>query len=297
MLFIIFTAGCNDSKQKEHSNKKTTIYTSVYPIEYIVKEIGGAHVEAISVYPPGSDGHTYEPTTKEIRDIARGEAFIYIGAGMEGFAEKARETLASQDVTFIEISDSPEIFKHVDDSHETDGHDHGGIDPHIWFDPLRMIDMAEIISAKLIEMDPENQTDYEENLDLLSKKLTRLDKEFVTTLEPKTQKHILVSHSAFGYWEERYGLTQISVSGLFNNNPSQQDLAKIAKEAKEHQIKYVLYEQVGEDRLTEVVQGHLDAEALYIHNLEVRKKEDIDQKLDYIDLMKENLEILDQATE
>ena len=47
---------------------------------------------------------------------------------------------------------------------------------------------------------------------------------------------------------------------------------------------------------SKVIQDEIGAEALTIHNLEVRTEEDIENERDYISLMEDNLEILDQVT-
>ncbi len=76
----------------------------------MVERIGGETVYAESVYPPGVDAHTYEPAAREMTAIADGDAFIYLGAGLEGFAETAADALASQDIKLVEIGTNEELF-------------------------------------------------------------------------------------------------------------------------------------------------------------------------------------------
>lgn len=335
LVFVI--SGCSSNSSSKEPNdtkgKKLEIYTSIYPLQYITEQIGGDNVTVKSIYPPGVDAHTYEPTSKEMTDMAKSDAFIYLGAGMESFAETAASALSKQDVKFIEIAKHEALFSKSSDGHDGhdhgtdtdhnaeadndhdehdhgaeadhnaevhddhDGHDHGDKDPHIWLDPLRMIDMGAIIKDELITLNPENKKQYEKNYEALTKSLTALDQEFVTSLKDKQNKHILVSHAAYGYWEQRYGIEQIAISGLSSSDePSQKDLAKIAKLAKEHQIKYVIFEQNASDRVSTIIQEHIKAEALHIHNLEVLTDEDIKNNADYISLMKANLAVLNKAT-
>lgn len=46
-----------------------------------------------SVYPPNVEAHTYEPSSKTMAEISDSDAFIYSGVGVEGFADKAVNTL------------------------------------------------------------------------------------------------------------------------------------------------------------------------------------------------------------
>nr|WP_186089379.1 zinc ABC transporter substrate-binding protein [Jeotgalicoccus aerolatus] len=62
-------------------------------------------------------------------------------------------------------------------------------------------------------------------------------------------------------------------------------------------MKYVLFEQNSSGRISEVIQQEINAEAEYIHNMEVLTEENIDDEEDYISLMNKNLEVLDKVTE
>lgn len=298
VIFISIISGCeNDVKEQ-----KDLIYTSIYPIQFLTEQIVGNEVAVKSIIPPGVDAHSFELSSKEMTDIAKGEAFIFLGAGMESFAEATADALNSQNITLVEIGKHEELFmKNESDDHhhghEDDEHDHGDLDPHIWLDPLRMIDIGKLITAELSALHPNNQKQYEENMNNLEKELTALDEQFVDVLSKKEDKHVLVNHAAFGYWEDRYGIKQIAISGLSSSDePSQKDLAKITKLAEEKQLKYVLYDQTGSNRVAKIVQEHLGAEERVLHNLEVLTDEDINHKDDYFSLMKHNLNILDEVT-
>lgn len=297
VLLASFLAACSPDKQSEESNEKLNIYTSIYPLEFLAETIGGDYVEVTSVFPPGVDSHTYEPTTKEIGAIARGDMFIYMGAGMEGFTDKVEDTLSNSDVDFLKISDDSDLFIREQSKGHSHHLDENTKDPHIWIDPLRMIKMAEIVRDELIEIDPQHKKDYEANFTTVEQSLMKLDLDFTNTLKDKKDKYILVSHAAYSYWEERYDINQIPISGLFNDEPSQKDLADITRLSKEHNIQYIIFEQSGPDRLGEIVQEQLDIDELVIHNLETRTEKDLENNLDYLDLMENNLNVLDQATQ
>jgi zinc transport system substrate-binding protein len=300
--------GCTQDNQASTNNDEgLTIYTTIYPIQYAAERIGGETVEAESVFPPGVDAHTYEPATQDMTKIADSDAFFYLGAGMEAFAETAANALESQDVALIEIGQHDELFhtengtahSHEEHEHEDEhhGHDHGDHNPHIWIDPLRMIDMAAIMKEEMISLKPEHEDMYEENYAALEQDLEELHDEYKTVLDDKANKRILVSHAAFDYWESRYGIEQISIHGLSTSNePSQKELTEIINTAEEHNMEYIIFEQNISTRVAEIIQEQIGAEALIIHNLSVLTDEDIEANEDYLSLMEKNLETLDQAT-
>lgn len=303
VLLTLLIAGCSPTTSEGDKQAGMTIYTSIYPIQYATERIGGDTVNVESVYPPGVDAHTYEPTSKEMTSIATSDAFIYLGAGMEGFAETAADALKSEDVDLVELGTNEELF-HVEgeDTNEEehashDGHQHGDHNPHIWLDPMRMIDMAGIIKGKLIDLNPSEKELYVKNFKSLKKDLLALDKKYRETLQTKEHKEILVSHAAYAYWEKRYGIDQIAISGLTSSDkPSQKELTHLIDQAKKKDFKYVIFEQNGSDRVSKIIQEQIGAKALQIHNLSVLTEDDIKNNEDYLSLMKHNLEVLDQAT-
>nr|WP_306461660.1 zinc ABC transporter substrate-binding protein [Robertmurraya kyonggiensis] len=111
-----FLGGCsnNASGEKEtdvNKNEQITVYTTIFPLENFTSLIGGDKVKVKSVYPPNVDAHSFEPTTKTMVDIAGADLFIYTGAGVEGFADKAVETLKDEDVKIIRAADGIELLK------------------------------------------------------------------------------------------------------------------------------------------------------------------------------------------
>ncbi|HLR41927.1 MAG TPA: zinc ABC transporter substrate-binding protein [Pseudogracilibacillus sp.] len=292
LIFVILSA-CQ-SNASEDDNK---IFTSIYPLQYVTKEIAGDTAEVTSMYPPGVDAHTYEPTTKQLTELAKSELFVYLGAGMEGFAEHAAEALADTNVQFLEIGENEALFIEGD---EEEDHDHGhshDVDPHIWLDPLRMIQVGEMVTQQLSNLHPEHTDIYEENFKNFEKDMLALHEAYEEILEDKTNKKMIVTHAAYGYWEARYKLEQIPISGISSSDePSQKDLVTLIKEAKELDLNYIVFEKNSSNRVGEIIQEHLQAEAVYIHNLETLTEDDVEHGRNYISIMQENLEVLDKIT-
>ncbi len=289
---FIFTS-CSNEQDNSSDNQDLLIFTSIYPIEFITAQIAGDVAHVKSIYPPGVDAHTYEPKTKEITAIANADAFFYIGSGMESFSESVASSLQNRQVQLIEIGKQDHLFLKSDN--EDDNHHHD-LDPHIWLDPLKMIAIAALIKEELINISPENEGIFTNQFKELEGSLQKLDEDFQNTLSQKSNKKILVTHAAYSYWENRYDLEQIAISGLSSSEePSQRELANITKLAMENNIQYVLFEQTSSNRIASIVQEHIGAESLTIHPLEVLTEEDIKQNETYITLMYKNLDTLDKA--
>jgi zinc transport system substrate-binding protein len=332
LVLGLILAGCGKTETVNKSEEKDietlTVYTTIYPLQDFTQKIGGEFVEVQSIYPPNVDAHTYEPSTKEMITIANSDLFIYTGAGIEGFAEKASEALkkeevqilmASEGIDFIESSHSEDPHEgeeshsdsedHEDENghseeeehaeseaHEEEGHDHGDLDPHVWLDPVLSIDLANNIKNSLSELMPEHATEFETNFKQLKTELEKLDQEFKTTIESSKTKNLLVSHAAYGYWEKRYGIETIAISGLSpTQEPTQKELQAIIEESTEHNIHYVIFEQNVSPKIAKIIQEEIGAKSLILHNLEAVTEENIKQKDDYFSIMRKNLETIKKA--
>ncbi len=300
----LFLAGCGGTQSKESKEKildnQLMVYTTVYPLQYFTEAIGGNAVHVETIYPPGSDEHTFDPSQKDMMKLADSDLFIYVGLGLEGFVEKAKGSLENEKVTFHEAGKDIHIegneTSHTEEHAAEDDHNHGDIDPHVWLDPIYSKELAASIKEALINQMPENEETFNQNYDALVQKLDTLNNDFSEVISQAEQPEIIVSHAAFGYWESRYGLKQISISGLSTSNePSQKELESIVLTAKEHNTKYIFFEQNVSSKLTEIVQGEIGAEPLYLHNLAVLTSEDIDNGRDYFSIMDDNLQSLKKA--
>lgn len=298
LLFaVILLAACgNQNTPKE--NDQISIYTTVYPLQYFAERIGGDFVDVETIYPPGADEHTFDPTQKDMMALADADLFFYIGLGLEGFVENAEHTLKNEHVKMIATADLiTEDMLETDHSHEEDdGHDHGELDPHVWISPILSDTLAFSIKEALIEAAPENRAQFEENFEALRDDLLKLDRQFIEMTLDTSQKTFYVSHAAFGYIADTYGLQQIAIAGLNSQSePSQKQLAALVEEAKDKNIKYVLFEQNVTSKLTEVIRKEIGAEALTLHNLSVLTTEDLKNEEDYFSLMEQNIATLKQA--
>lgn len=303
----------NESQsQNASSGEQLSIYTTVYPLEYFTERIGGDLVTVQSVYPPGADEHTFEPSQQDMIKFAEADKLFAIGLGLESFIPSAKETLANQNVEIVELADFIsddsllEGEQHTEEGHSEEehaeeadshaSHDHGALDPHLWISPTLSAELSKSILNELIEVSPENEEEFTANFEALEADLADLDESFKTMVSEADRDTFFVSHAAFGYWVKDYGLQQIAVAGLSTQDePSQKELAAIVDQAKEQNISYILTEQNVSSKLTDIIRTEVGAETLPLHNLGVLTDEDIDNGDDYLTLMERNIETLKTA--
>jgi zinc transport system substrate-binding protein len=156
--------------------------------------------------------------------------------------------------------------------------------------------MADNIYKELVKLDPKAKADFKKNHDKLIKDLQTLDAHFKEKIEKAPKNSFIVSHAAYGYWAERYGLKQIAISGLSPaHEPTQHQIQNIIEYAKKEKIHYILFESNVNNKVASTIKKETGAESLTLHNLETLTKNDIKEKQNYISLMNQNIDTLSKA--
>ncbi|MBC2100694.1 zinc ABC transporter substrate-binding protein [Listeria marthii] len=298
---LLILTGCSDSSDTKTNSDKLTVYTTVYPLQYLTEQIGGKYVDVHSIYPPGSDAHSFEPTQKDMMKIADSDLFFYIGLGMEGFVDKAEKTLANEHVTFaptaekLDLPTDPDAAEEHDHESEEE-HEHGDINPHIWLNPVYMEQMATVVKDKLIKEMPDQKETFEKNYQAVEEKLKTLDQDFRTVTSEAKQKDFVTAHAAYSYWETEYKLHQIPIAGVSTSDePSQKKLKSIVEKIEAEKIPYIMLEQNTNSKIADVIQQETNTKTLTLHNLETLTQKDIDNQRDYLSIMNDNLKALKEG--
>lgn len=317
-------AACGSNTDSSTSDKtQTEVYASTFATAAIAREIGGDQVNVKMIVPPGADPHSYEPTSKQLTEIAKGDLFLLTGTTLEPYSKKIQESLKGTDVRFVETSKDVNLLEsdatlhaheeegHSEDehaheeeghddhatdepAHEEEGHDHGKYDPHVWLDPTNAKTMARSITVALSKEVPKDKATFEKNLKTFDQQADELDEQFKQAVADGSKKELLVTHAAYGYLAERYGFTQLPIAGISpSDEPSQKQLAALVKEARMHDLKYVTFEETVSPKVARVIQKEIGAESVTIHNLESVTK--AQQNSSYFKLMEENVQTLKQA--
>ncbi len=310
-LVVVMLSACgniNKGENKDVSSKnKLKIYTTAFAFQSFTEQIGGKYVDVESIYPPGADMHTFEPTQKEMVNIAKGDLFIYSNKEMDPVAKKIAGSINNKDLKLaltanfthddLVVNHEHEHEGH-DHDHEADGHNHeeGSEDPHVWLDPVLNKKMVKSIKDDLVKKDPQHKTYYENNYKQVVDDLNDINQSLTKITEHPKRDTVVISHDSIGYLANRYGFKQEGVSGMNNEEPSQRDLMNIVNNIKQTKQPYVLYEQNISSKVTDVIQKESNSTPLSFHNMATLSKEESkESNITYQSLMKQNIKSLDKA--
>ncbi|MBF4136676.1 MULTISPECIES: metal ABC transporter substrate-binding protein [Streptomyces] len=310
-------SACGGAESGGSADGKLAVTASFYPLEFLVEQIGGDHVDVTTLTGPGVEPHDLDITPRQTGQMSEADVLLYL-RGLQPAVDKAvdqagvKNTVDAADLTTLEAhgSSSGDGHDHAEgDGHdhgeeeghdhaeeEGDGHDHGdsGLDPHVWLDPVKYAEMADGVGEALQKADPDHAADYRKNTEALTGKLKKLDQEYRDGLKNTDTRTFITTHAAFGYLAERYGLDQESIAGVDpESEPSPARMKELQKIAAQEKVTTVFFETLASDRTAKVLAEDTGLRTGVLDPLEGIT--DKSQGDDYLEVMEANLTALKKA--
>ena len=313
IIAIGIVAVPNIAQKSTNNSQKITVVSTLFPMYDFAKIIGGDKVEVFLLLPPGVEAHGYEPKPSDIVKINEAEVFVYTGEFMEPWAHDIIGGLSNKKLKIVDASTGIELMKEegehkyehkgehehehdADENHKDEHgyHHHEGIDPHIWLDFDNAKIIVETITKALVKVDPPNAIYYQDNAKKFTGELTELDNVYKKTLATCQSKQIVYGgHYAFGYMAKRYGLEYMAAQGFSPDaEPTAKDMIALVEQVKKNNIKYIFYEELSSPKIAETLAKETGAQMLLLNGAHNLTKEDYENNVTYISLMKSNLQNL-----
>ncbi|MFP4661251.1 MAG: metal ABC transporter solute-binding protein, Zn/Mn family [Halanaerobiales bacterium] len=124
LTFFYFNQNYNTSANESEDDSQYLIYTSIYPIYETARKIAGENLEIGLVVPNGTEAHSYEPSPRKIADLESADLFLYIGIGMEPWADKATAILDDSNIRSVELSNYLDLINYNPDHEVEENHSH-----------------------------------------------------------------------------------------------------------------------------------------------------------------------------
>jgi zinc transport system substrate-binding protein len=182
-----------------------SVFVSIPPQKQFVQKIGGNRVDVHVMLPPGESPETYSPSPKMLASLSAAKLYFQIGVPFEKNWINSIRSL-NRNIQIITCCDqffhADEYMPDADDSHH---------DLHIWGSPAYVKQLVKEIKETLSAVDPEHANQYAENYHIYIAELNALDREIQKSLVDRRLNHFIVSHAAWGYFAEQYGLEQVAL--------------------------------------------------------------------------------------
>lgn len=307
---MVLLCGCGNVSGK---NDKINIVCTVFPEYDWVREILGSHEDDFEItylLANGSDMHSYQPTMDDMIKISSCDLFIYIGGESDKWAEDAVSQAENKDLKAISLLDSlgsaakeEEIKEGMQNSGEDD-HDHEGeaeFDEHIWLSFGNAETLCTAIAEEIYSLDPDNKTDYQNNLSAYCEKLNNLNNEYTDTLSSVKEKTLIFGDRfPFRYLVDDYGLDYYAAfSGCSaETEASFETITFLADKVDELNIDTVFTIDGSDNKIADAIISGTDSKnqkILCLDSIQSVTDKQIQDGVTYISIMKSNLDILKEA--
>jgi zinc/manganese transport system substrate-binding protein len=271
-LLAMLLMGCGTSPADDDADLPLVVATTSIWGD-VTRQIVGDEARVEVLIPIGADAHDYEPTQQQVAMLLEADLVIANGLGLEEGLLDILESAAADGANIFEVAPELDPIEfgrdHEDAGHDhedatattrpddmTGDHDHGDLDPHVWFDPIRVGSGAGLIAERLTEVAPE--VDWSERAQNYVVSLQELDQEIedILGVVPEESRRIVTNHDALGYFADRYHFEVIGVvipGGSTLADPSSAQLARLVDAMREGGVSTIFTETSQPRRLAEAV--------------------------------------------
>jgi zinc/manganese transport system substrate-binding protein len=262
-LAVALASGVPAGAQSPSAEGPPDIVVTYPVLGSVVRDLVGDRASVSVLMGDGVDPHDWSPSAQDIEILHQADLVVANGLGLEEGLHDALEEAAASGVPVFEATDHVTV-RTIGDDHEHDGqedasstppsptdeahaaeadHDHEGLDPHFWVDPLSMRDVVAALAAALADVGVDVS---DREVDLVGR-LEALDAEVRTILEviPADQRELVTGHESMGYFADRYGFELVGAvipSLSSQGEVSASQLSAIAEEIREHGVRAVFTE-------------------------------------------------------
>ena len=220
LLFIIFlTTGCETSS---NNMEIINIYTTTYPINFLINSLYGEHAKIYSIYPTGITLDEYKLSDRKLEEYSKSDLFVF------NSLDKDRDYA----VKMINLNSKLKVID------VATGMNYENAIEELWLNPNNYLMMAENVKNGLAEYinNPYLVEEIEKKYENLEYSISKLDANLTETINNANHKIIVVDNDMFKFLE-KHGLKVISLEE--NENLSNNTIDEVKKLINENKIKYI----------------------------------------------------------
>lgn len=304
-------------------NDKISVVATIFPQYDWARQVIGDDdsVELTLLTKNGADLHSYQPSVQDISKISTCDLFIYVGGESDEWVKEALKNATNKDMKVISMMDlladviKEEEVKEGMDGHDHD-HDHEGedhdhdhdheheeveYDEHVWLSVKNAVRVTEAISKRLCEINKDHKQSYQENCTEYVNKLKALDEKYTEAVENATVKTILFADRfPFRYLVEDYKLDYFAafVGCSAETEASFETIKFLAGKIDELNLKTILTIEGATHKIAETVKETTTTKDQVIRTLDSIQSvsmNDVNNGVNYLDIMENNLTVLKEA--
>ena len=187
VIVIIMITGCDfTASDMENIN----IYTTIYPINYLLDSLYGKHSNIYSIYPLGVNLDKYELSDRKIKEYSKSDLFVFNSLDEDRDRDYA-----------VKMINNNSKLKVIDVS---TGMDYNNSVVELWLNPYSYLMLAENINDGLSEYitNPYLVEEIKKNYDSLGYNISKVDADLTESVNNAKYKTIVVDNDALKFLEK-----------------------------------------------------------------------------------------------
>lgn len=281
LLSIIMLSGC-DFNINTDNMEGINVYTTTYPIRYLIESLYGDNSKVNSIYPSGVNPEEFKLSDKKTEEYANSDLFVFNSLG------KDRDYAVSminknKNLKVIDVSLGMTI---TDDISE------------LWLNPYNYLMMAQNTKNGLLEyvsnpylISNSDGTGIEDKYEELKYNISRLDADMKEDINLAGYKTIVVDSDKFKFLE-KYDLKVISLEE--NDNLTDTMINETKKLINEGKIKYIFSSnEKTNDTCNNLIKNY-GVSLITLNTMESVDGGITNSNEDYITVMNNNLDLLNK---
>ena len=261
------------------SEPSFTYVSSVYPLYVTALNLAAGLPDVEVVNMTGTIVgclHDYQLTPGDLRTIESADAFIVNGADLESYVDQVTSNLP--DLPLIVASEGLETLED---------------NPHLWVSIALMIRQVENMAQQMAAADPSHAKTYAENARIYIDKLTTLQAELHSQIDPLPNRDIVTFHEAFPYFAKEFDLNIVAVIEREpDSRPSAAELAETIDLIRSLDMKAIFVEPQYEANTADTIARET---GVAVYTLDPASSGPLEDPDAYLDIMRRNGQTLVEA--
>ncbi|UOT04983.1 zinc ABC transporter substrate-binding protein [Rhodococcus opacus] len=255
----------------------------------VAQAVAGDKVDVTSIITePSSDPHSFEASPTDAAELTDASLIVYNGGGYDHFVDDIIGTGNSDQLTvnafdLLEGGAHAGEDEHTDSGDSPEGHDHGDVNEHVWFDVDTVDATAQSIADKLGQLDPDNADAYQANAATFHGQLEQISAITDGIAAAHKDAPVAQTEPIAYYLLQSAGLKDVTppdfTSAIENgNDPAPAAIAATRQLLTDKQVQALVYNVQTQDRVTQDVRATAESAGIPV----VEVTETLPEGLDYI---------------
>jgi len=267
------------------SGSQLKVLATFYPLYDFAQNVGGDKVNVSILVPETVDVHEFEPTPSSIADVASANVLVYNGAGLEPWIQNIISASGNTKLVQVDTSQGVQLLPvpaEFQRNNQT-------VDPHIWLNPLNAKQQVNNILQGLIKADPADSQYFTQNAQAYEAKLDNLNSLAINATSNTATRYFVTFHEAFAYFANQYNVTQLPISGPFEEEPTPSDIQNVINAIHQHHLLYVGYESLENTAISQSIGSQTNATLIEMNPIEGLTTQEKAAGDNYISLMQQDI--------